>query len=89
MLLYRMTVYKNLVDCAKALVAAMRQFEVIPTTESNKALCDYLMEYQVDSDPHAMLDPQFGQAISKLWKDPCIPRVLEHQTEFYLMDSAP
>lgn len=37
---YRLTVYKNLVDCAKALIDAMRQFEIEPSLEQNK-VCIY------------------------------------------------
>ena len=34
--MYRLTIYKNLVDCAKALVMALRQFSIEPDTEVNK-----------------------------------------------------
>ena len=33
---YRLTIYKNLVDCAKALVAALRKFNIEPDIEVNK-----------------------------------------------------
>lgn len=89
LLLYRLTVYKNLVDCAKALIAAMQQFEIQPRLEGNKERCEYLINYQIESHPEAILEPKFGQAITSVWKDPCVANVLEHQTEFYLMDSAP
>ncbi len=87
--LYRLTVYKNLVDCAKALVGAMRQFEIEPGDAQNREYGDYVLEYQVDPDPHAPLDPLVGEAITSLWKDTSMPAVLDHQSEFYLMDSAP
>jgi guanine nucleotide-binding protein G(i) subunit alpha len=87
--LYRLTVFKNVVDCAKALIGAMRQFEVEPAEEKNKEFSDFLMEYQVDPDPNTPLDPKVGDAISSLLSDANIPKIMEHQTEFYLMDSAP
>jgi len=87
--LYRHTIYKNLVDCAKALIGAMRQFEVEVENPDNKALCDHVMEYSVDPDPHKALEPEVGNAIASIWQDKCIPKVFEHQNEFYLMDSAP
>ena len=34
--MYRLTIYKNLVDCAKALVMALRQFGIEPDTEVNQ-----------------------------------------------------
>ncbi|KAK3071794.1 Guanine nucleotide-binding protein alpha-2 subunit, partial [Teratosphaeriaceae sp. CCFEE 6253] len=35
------------------------------------------------------LDPRIGEAIAAVWRDEGIGKVLEHQNEFYLMDSAP
>jgi hypothetical protein len=34
--MYRLTIYKNLVDCAKALVQALRQFNIEPEGAINK-----------------------------------------------------
>ena len=87
--LYRHTIYKNLIDCAKALIGAMRQFEVEVQEPQNKEFCEYILEYTVDPDPQQALDPRVGEAIASLWQDKCIPRVFDHQNEFYLMDSAP
>ena len=87
--LYRLTIYKNLVDCAKALIGAMRQFEIQPEMSGNWAFCNYLLEYQVDPDPHTPLDPTVGEAVTSIWRDPAVMVVLERQSEFYLMDSAP
>jgi guanine nucleotide-binding protein subunit alpha len=87
--LYRSTIYKNLVDCAKALIGAMRQFGIDPTNPVNVEFSEYLMEYQVDPDPHTPLDPKVGEAVTSLWADPSIETVMERQSEFYLMDSAP
>lgn len=87
--LYRLTVYKNLVDCAKALVGAMHQFGIEFGDPRNNDYADYVMDYQVDPDPHAPLDAMFGEAITSIWKDTSILAVMDHQSEFYLMDSAP
>jgi guanine nucleotide-binding protein G(i) subunit alpha len=87
--LYRLTIYKNLIDCAKALIGAMRQFGIEPTNTSNVEYSDYLLEYQVDPDPHTPLEPKVGIAVSSLWKDASMEALLERQSEFYLMDSAP
>lgn len=87
--MYRHTIFKNVVDCAKALIAAMRQFEVEPEREMNRDFADYLMEFSIDPDPDKPLDAKVGQAVSSLWHDPCVPKVMEHSSEFYLMDSAP
>ncbi len=86
---YRLTIYKNVIDCARALIAAMRQFEIQAEIEGTEELCEYLMEYIIDPDPHSALEAKVGQAVNALWKDPCIGKVMEHQNDFYLMDSAP
>jgi guanine nucleotide-binding protein subunit alpha len=86
--LYRLTVYKNLVDCAKALVGAMRQFGIELGDARNKEYGDYVMDYQVDPDPHAPLGLKFGEAVTSIWQDTSILAVMDHQNEFYLMDSA-
>lgn len=87
--LYRLTIYKNVVDCAKSLIAAMNQFEVVPESEVNVRNCAFLMDYTADPDPNSSLDPRVGEAVTSLWQDPCIAKVMEHSSEFYLMDSAP
>ncbi|CAD6501234.1 BgTH12-01487 [Blumeria graminis f. sp. triticale] len=87
--LYRMTVYKNLIDCAKALIGAMRQFNIEPKNPTNIEFSDYLMDYQVDPDPHTSLSLKVGIAVMSLWADPNIETLMERQSEFYLMDSAP
>ena len=87
--LYRLTIYKNLVDCAKALIGAMKQCGIDPQLTGNWAYCNYLLDYQVDPDPHTPLDPTVGEAITCIWNDPCVAAVLDRQSEFYLMDSAP
>ena len=86
--LYRHTVYKNVIDCAKALIAAMRQFDVAPETPGITASCDYILDYTMDPDPNAPLPPKIASAITAIWSDPCMPKVFEHSSEFYLMDSA-
>jgi len=87
--LYRLTIYKNLIDCAKALIAAMRQFNIEPTDPVNVEYSDYLFDYQVDPDPHTPLSTKVGVAVQSLWKDGSIEALMERQSEFYLMDSAP
>jgi len=87
--LYRLTIYKNLIDCSKALINAMRQFEIELTDPVNVEFSDFLSEYAVDPDPHTPLDPKVGIAVQSLWKDKSIEALMERQSEFYLMDSAP
>ena len=87
--LYRLTIFKNLVDCAKALIGAMRQFEVEPADPKVSECCDYLLDYQVDPDPQKPLEREVGTAVIAICNDPSFAQTMEHQSEFYLMDSAP
>lgn len=87
--LFRLTVYKNLLDCVKSLINAMRQFEIEPQNPENRRMCEFLMDYSVDPDPHSALDPRVGDAVMSVWNDPAMPKVMGRHTEFYLMDSAP
>lgn len=86
--LYRNTIYKNVIDCARALIAAMNQLDIHPEHEINRQYCTYLTDYSL-TDGQKPLDLKVGQAISSIWKDPRVTRLLEYSTSFYLMDSAP
>jgi guanine nucleotide-binding protein G(i) subunit alpha len=87
--LYRLTIYKNLVDCMKALTGAMAQFNVEPSDDHVKEMIKYINEYNVDPDPHTPLDPKAAEAVEVIWHDDAVPKVMEHSNEFYMMDSAP
>ena len=89
LVLHRVTVYKNLMDCAKALIIAMHQFDLEPSSAKVREAMEFLEMYSVDSDPETPLDPKVGESVTYVWNDPCTAQVLEHQNEFYLMDSAP
>ncbi|KAL1871607.1 hypothetical protein VTK73DRAFT_1956 [Phialemonium thermophilum] len=85
---YRPTIFKNLIECAKALIDAMYQFNIEPVIEENKAYCQFLLQYTVESGPQAVIDPRVGKAVKSIWNDPARDQLMERQTEFYLMDSA-
>ena len=87
--LYRLTIYKNVLDCAKSLIAAMDQFEVKPKDDQIIQYCNYLMDYTVDPDPQRTLEHEVADAIVSICRDASYTEVMEHQSEFYLMDSAP
>jgi guanine nucleotide-binding protein subunit alpha len=67
----------------------MKQFDIVPEHEVNRQYLEYLMEYSVDPDPEKLLEPKVGQAVSSIWHDPCIAKVMDRSSEFYMMDSAP
>ncbi|KAK4189283.1 guanine nucleotide binding protein, alpha subunit [Podospora australis] len=84
---YRPTVFKNLLECAKSVANAMRQFDIDPVLDENKRHLDFLLDYSLDTNPQT-IDPQVSVAIQSLWNDPSKDSLMERQTEFYLMDSA-
>lgn len=88
LLLYRLTVIKNLVDSAQAIVLALRKFKMEPEMPENRENVDAILQYRVDADPGATLDQAMARKVDSLWKDPIIPAIMERSSEFYLMDSA-
>lgn len=87
--LYRLTIYKNLVDCMKALIGAMEQFEIESETGEVKEYMEYIKDYNVDPDPETPLDVEVADAVHAIWSDPASKKTMERQSEFYMMDSAP
>lgn len=86
---YRYTIHRNVIDCAKALVEAIKMLDIRPESDVNSSYYNFLLDYTVDPDPDVPLKDTVGEAIDALWKDPFIAEVLESSDEFYLMDSAP
>ena len=46
------------------------------------------MEYAIPDDSDFYFDPVVAQQALDLWTDDIIPALMEHSSEFYLMDSA-
>ena len=53
--LYRLTVYKNLLDCAKALIGAYHYLQLEPSSQKVQDYISFLEEYNVDPDPTCTL----------------------------------
>lgn len=88
-MLYRLTVIKNVVDSAQAIVLALRKFALEPERPENRENAELILQYRVDADPNMVLDADVSRAIESLWLDSVIGQVMERSSEFYLMDSAP
>lgn len=85
---YRQTVYRNLLESAQAIVLAMRKIGVDPVLASNRENADRILDYKVDSTSGWSFSEDVANAIHHLWQDPIIPKIMDHSSEFYLMDSA-
>ncbi|CAI2174138.1 592_t:CDS:2 [Funneliformis geosporum] len=87
--LYRITVYKNLVDSAQALVYAMKKFRKEPRIPENRGFAEKILDYYVESDPAFQLSSEIVEAIDAIWRDQISSELMDQQSHFYLMDSAP
>lgn len=88
LLMYKTTVYKNLLDCAKIVVEAAARFGV--PTGLTDAEAELITTSTISPDPDTVLDGDLGAAIGKMWANPDVKKILsERRAEFYIMDSAP
>lgn len=46
------------------------------------------MDYEIAPSATFYFSEEMAKAIYQLWKDPVIPEIMDHSSEFYLMDSA-
>ncbi|KAH7053820.1 guanine nucleotide-binding protein alpha-3 subunit [Linnemannia elongata] len=86
---YRLTIYKNLVESAQALVLAMERLRLEPAKPENRTMADRILDYRVDADPYFTLSADIVNAIDSLYHDPITAACMERSSEFYMMDSAP
>ncbi|CAG8635233.1 886_t:CDS:2, partial [Ambispora gerdemannii] len=87
--LYRITVYKNLIDSAQAIVHALKKFTFVPRDPVNELFAEKILDYYVESDPTFQLSPEIVEAIESVWQDDIMREVMDKRSHFYLMDSAP
>lgn len=90
LLVYRYTVYKNLVESAQAIVSAMHKIGVDPVEPINRQYAEEISGFELPKDIEASysLPAELATAIESVWKDPIIAQVMDRSNEFYLMDSA-
>ncbi|KIM27600.1 hypothetical protein M408DRAFT_71246 [Serendipita vermifera MAFF 305830] len=91
LLTFRPTIFRNLIDSAQDIVLAMRKLGVDPALPENRQNAEKIMEYRAmgTATPPVDLNPEIAQAIHALWADPIISELMDHSSDFYLMDSAP
>jgi guanine nucleotide-binding protein subunit alpha len=82
---WRVTVYRNLIHSAQAIVNALNQFEYQLQSEKVEYEAQRIIEYRLEE----VIDPLFIDAVISVWHDPAVNLLLDNKsTEFYLMDSA-
>ncbi|KAJ2496282.1 Guanine nucleotide-binding protein alpha-2 subunit [Coemansia sp. RSA 1972] len=87
--LFRMTIYKNVLDSAQELVVGMQRCQLFPDDERNMAFVNQIMELNIEQSLAINITHEFVEGIERLWKDPVIEKLLVRTYKFYLMDSAP
>ncbi|KAJ3476067.1 hypothetical protein NLI96_g11417 [Meripilus lineatus] len=87
-LLFKLTIYRNLLESAKNVLLAMRKISVDCANPRNRAMADRILDYEVDASTSFVFSEEVAIAIYDLWTDPIIPTIMDHSSEFYLMDSA-
>ncbi|KIK53437.1 hypothetical protein GYMLUDRAFT_265032, partial [Collybiopsis luxurians FD-317 M1] len=86
---YHSQISQNVLDSVRALIVAIRKFEMDISIESS-AIADKVMNHRPDEARAFTLSPEIAYAIHQLWSDPISSKVLaERGSEFYLMDGAP
>ncbi|KIJ10007.1 hypothetical protein PAXINDRAFT_138616 [Paxillus involutus ATCC 200175] len=85
---FRLTIYGNLLDSAQSIVLAMRKINVECVDPVNRLNTDRILDYSVEASPSFVFSADIAQAIYQLWLDPSIATVMDHGSEFYLMDGA-
>ncbi|KAG8984258.1 Guanine nucleotide-binding protein alpha-2 subunit [Tulasnella sp. 427] len=88
LLFFRPVIYRNLVESAQDIILAMKKLGIDFVEPSNRANCERVLSYMVDSDPSFVIDPTIALAVESLINDPAIPTLMEESHKFYLMDNA-
>ncbi|GAA5862444.1 hypothetical protein JCM1840_004184 [Sporobolomyces johnsonii] len=57
MVLFRLTIHKNILDSAQGLVLALRRFKMEPIEEVNRHYADKIMDYRLEGDTYSTSSP--------------------------------
>ncbi|GAA5930111.1 hypothetical protein JCM1841_002315 [Sporobolomyces salmonicolor] len=57
MMLFRLTIHKNILDSAQGLVLALRRFKMEPIEEVNRHYADKIMDYRLEDDTYSTSSP--------------------------------
>jgi len=89
LLAFRPLIWKNLLESALAVIQGLERFNLEPIQSHNKANRQRLLSYTIRPDePSFFFDPSIAKAAQDIWRDEIIPALMEHSSDFYLMDSA-
>ncbi|KAL1921689.1 uncharacterized protein VTP21DRAFT_10331 [Calcarisporiella thermophila] len=86
---WRIPIYKNVHESIQAIIMALEKFGLKFDQPENEEHANYIMGFQINSSQEFRLTPEFVEAVECVWKDSVMEKLLERQSDFYLMDSAP
>ncbi|KAH9997005.1 guanine nucleotide binding protein, alpha subunit [Russula vinacea] len=86
---FRRVIRKILLRNSRNIVMAIRSQNLGSTCRSNKANCEYIMNYRIDTDsPESSSLPKFGRAVQDLWVEEIIPTLLDYPSCLTVDDNA-
>ncbi|VDB95884.1 unnamed protein product [Peniophora sp. CBMAI 1063] len=88
LLAFRPLIWRNLLECVHTVIESLEKFNLEPIQPQNKASRQRLLEYTIPDDGEFSFDPVVARQALDLWTDDIMPALMEHSSEFYLMDSA-
>ncbi|KAF8477758.1 guanine nucleotide binding protein, alpha subunit [Russula ochroleuca] len=86
---FREVIRRILLRNSRSIVMAIRSQNLGPTTRSNEANCEYIMNYRIDTDsPELSSLPKFGRAVQDLWVEEISPMLLDDPSRLTVDDNA-
>ncbi|OCH93428.1 G-protein alpha subunit [Obba rivulosa] len=85
---FRSTIWQNLLDSAHDVILAMRKFDIHCDNVVNRERTERILSYKIFASSTFYFSEQMGLAIYELWQDAIIPKLMDHSSQFYLMDNA-
>ncbi len=96
LIMHKPIIYKNLLQCAKSIAKALKQFGYITDTDSSGIdpkdlgqILNYSIIENKEEPANIAFDFDIIGKIISLWSNPMVHKLLDkHRSDFYLMDSA-
>jgi guanine nucleotide-binding protein G(i) subunit alpha len=83
------SIHAKLLYAVRVVISSLRKLRIEPVELRNQEYSEFLWKYSLYHDPETPLEPKVGDAISSLWKDESMKKLMKHRTEFYLPESMP
>ncbi|KAI0314843.1 G-protein alpha subunit [Amylostereum chailletii] len=89
LLAFRPLIWKNLLECAHAVILGLEKFNLEPIQPANKDNRARILNYKLYTETSTFFfEPAIARAAQDMWNDEIIPALMDHSSDFYLMDSA-